>query len=151
MRVDPMVDTKAKLALNATKKLHTKLSELEEWQGVGVLECSMALDWAALKKLAADANRAVQAMQRLAHVEARRAEVSQGILREAVRDELIDREANAARVLDRQRALAESQHCATVVFDRSLTSARNVEASIGALCPNQLRVAAGVANLANGR
>lgn len=151
MGVDRMVDAKAKIALNATKRMYTKLRELEEAQGAGAIEGSWNPDFVGLMKLAAEANRAVQSMQRLAHLEARRAEISQGVLREAMRDELIDREANAARVLDRQRALAESQNCGTVVLDRALASARSIEASIGALCPNQLSIAAGVAELADRR
>jgi len=153
MPADPLMDAQAKLALNATKALHKRLREAEEHEGVGALEISPSsyFDWAALKKLAADANRAVQAMQRLARDEAVRADVRQGILREAVRDELIDREANAARVLDRQRTLAEMQHDGVAVLERSIASARAVEAAVGSLCPHHVSMASGVAVLASGR
>ena len=111
MPTDPLMDAQAKVALNATKALHKRLRQCEEAQELGALEVSPGsyIDWVALKKLAADANRAVQAMQRLARDQAVQSDVREGILREAVRDELIDREANAARVLDRQRLLAEGR------------------------------------------
>ena len=65
-----------------------------------------------------------------------------------MRDELIDREANAARVLDRQRLLAEGRDGAGAVFERALATAQQVEANIGALCPYQAQRAPGVALLA---
>ena len=86
--------------LNATKTLHRRLAEIQ----------CQPQEQAELRALAPSANKAVQAMQKLARDEAVRADVRHDILREAVRDELIDREANAARVLDRQRMLAEAQH-----------------------------------------
>ena len=143
----------SKAALGATKKL---------WQGLNLLQVAAvnepgadadaaAAPWLELKALASKANKAVQVMQRLARDEAVRADVREGILREAVRDELIDREANAARVLDRQRALAETQREGTVILDRALASARGIDQAIGGLCPHQTQMAPGVALLANGR
>ena len=87
-------------------------------------------------------------MQRLAQDQVAQSDVREGILREAMRDELIDREANAARVLDRQRTLAETRNNGAAVFERSITSAQNIENAIGALCPHQTRIAPGVAALA---
>ena len=139
MPVDPLMEEQARLALNATKTLHRRLAEIQ----------CQPQEQAELRALARSANKAVQAMQKLARDEAVRADVRHDILREAVRDELIDREANAARVLDRQRMLAEAQHDGARVLDRSLASARNIENALGALCPYQMRVAPGVAVLAN--
>ena len=143
------MDEQAKLALNATKALHKRLRNAEEAQKRGALELSPGnyMDWVALKKLAADANRAVQAMQRIARYQAVGSDVREGILREAVRDELIDREANAARVLDRQRQLAQGRDDAETVFERARSTAMQVEANIGALCPHRAPCAPGVAVL----
>ena len=88
-----------KAVLDATKAL---------WKRLGKTGLP-ADERAELKALAAKSNKAVQAMQRLAGDQVVRADVRESILREALRDELIDREANAARVLDRQRTLAEAQ------------------------------------------
>jgi hypothetical protein len=148
MRVDPLMDAQAKKALDATKTLHKRL---REWEYKSThAEFNDGLDYAELKKLAADANKAVQAMQRIATDEALRADVRENVLREAVRDELIDREANAARIQDRQRLLLEQAGATETLsaFDRAATSASSVEASIAALCPHQTRVAAGVVVLA---
>lgn len=157
MPPDPLMEDQAKGALSATKKLWHELNRLQQaavteaGSGPNADADGASAPWVELKALAAKANKAVQAMQRLGRDEAARADVRHGILREAVRDELIDREANAARVLDRQRALAEAQRDGTTVLERSLTSARGVEAAIGSLCPHQVHVAPGVALLANGR
>lgn len=149
------MEDQAKGALGATKKLWHELNRLQQAAlteaGNGPDADVASAPWVELKALAAKANKAVQAMQRLGRDEAVRADVRHGILREAVRDELIDREANAARVLDRQRTLAEAQRDGATVLERSLTSARGVEAAIGSLCPHQVHVAPGVALLANGR
>ena len=135
------MEEQAKLALGATKTLWKKLDQLEREGG----------ETTNLKELASKANKAVQAIQRLARDEAVCADVRLNIMREAVRDELIDREANAARILDRQRTLTESQREGSAILERSLTSARGIEAAIGALCPHQAHAAPGVAVLANGR
>ena len=150
MRVDPLMDTKAKVALDATKTLHTRLRELDDENKESDGHLYPVIDFPALKKLAADANKAIQAMQRIAKDEALRADVRENVLREAVRDELIDREANAARIQDRQRLLLEQAGATETLsaFDRAATSASSVEASIAALCPHQTRVASGVAVLA---
>ena len=69
-----------------------------------------------------------------------RADVRENILREAVRDELIDREANAARVLDKQRTLFEGRDSAALTaFDRANQLVASVEASVASLCPHQLQ------------
>ena len=154
---DPPMEDPAKGALGATKKLWQELNRMQQaavnqvGTDADAAAAAAAAPWLELKALASKANKAVQAMQRLARDEAVRADVRHGILREAVRDELIDREANAARVLDRQRTLAEAQRDGATVLERSLTSARGVEAAIGSLCPHQVHVAPGVALLANGR
>lgn len=141
MPQDPLMDKHAKKALSATKNLHKRLRELEG--------SPSEPDWPTLKKLAADANKAIQAMQRHASDDAVRADVRENILREAVRDELIDREANAARVADKQRAAFEGRDAAALTaFDRANQMVAGVEASVASLCPHQLQRAVGVSILA---
>ena len=125
MRVDPIMDAQAKVALDATKTLHKRLRELERQNEDSDGNAFPSIDFPELKKLAAHANKAVQAM-------------------------LIDREANAARIQDRQRLLLQQADATETLsaFDRAATSASSVEASIAALCPHQTRVAAGVVVIA---
>jgi hypothetical protein len=141
------MDKHTKKALSATKALHKRLREQEE-ESLRKTH-NDHIDWEPLKKLAADANKAIQAMQRHASDDAVRADVRENILREAVRDELIDREANAARVQDKQRTLFEGRDAAALsAFDRANQQVATVEASIAALCPHQLQRAPGVSVLA---
>ena len=115
MPTDPIMKQHTKVALTATKTLHKRLRELEEAPHVVIDgDPFPKVDYQSLKKLAADANKAIVAMQRHASDDAVRADVRENILREAVRDELIDREANAARVHDRQRALFEGRDSNTL-------------------------------------
>jgi hypothetical protein len=138
MPQDPLMDKHAKVALSATKNLHKRLRELEE-ESLRKTH-NDHIDFKELKKLAAGANKAIQAMQRHASDDAVRADVRENILREAVRDELIDREANAARVHDKQRALS--------ALEKANQTVAGVEASLASLCPHQLQRAPGVSVLA---
>ena len=144
------MDKHAKAALSATKNLHKRLRDLEESPHVVIDgDPFPKVDYQALKKLAADANRAIQAMQRHASDDAVRADVRENILREAVRDELIDREANAARVHDKQRAMFEGRDSAALsALEKANHTVAGVEASLASLCTHQLQRAPGVSVLA---
>ena len=143
------MDGHAKAALTATKRLYKHLHECQEAQAIGALEISPGnfVDWTALKTLAADANKAVQALRKHAASEALRADVREAILREAIHHELIDREANAARVLDKQRAINEGTR-GEAAFERAQQAATAIEQSIATLCPHQTAHSPGVALLA---
>ena len=145
MPTDPLMENHAARALTTTKALHKRLRELEDESFRKTHNDE--IDWKPLKKLAADANKAVQAMQKHAQDEATRADVRENVLREAVRDELIDREANAARVVEKQRAFLEGQG-QLGAYDKALTTANAVEACVAQLCPHQTQRAPGVAQLA---
>jgi hypothetical protein len=138
---EALMDAHAKQALGSTKSLWKRLDALAK-----VADDPTAFE--ELRALAFQANKAVQAMQRCAAQSATVGDVREAILREAVRDELIDREANAARVFDRQRARVEDRTNALAAFDRAHTSVRQIEASLGALCPHQASHTPGVALLA---
>jgi hypothetical protein len=141
------MDKHAKVALSATKNLHKRLRELEE-ESLRKTH-NDHIDFKELKKLAAGANKAIQAMQRHASDDAVRADVRENILREAVRDELIDREANAARVHDKQRAMFEGRDSVALsALEKANQTVAGVEASLASLCPHQLQRAPGVSVLA---
>ena len=143
------MDKHAKKALSATKELHRRLREAMEGADLVGVHGPSKEEFKKLKTLAADANKAVQAMQRHASDDAVRADVRENVLREAVRDELIDREANAARILDKQRAIFEGRDATSLAaFDRANQTVASVEASVASLCPHQLQRATGVSVLA---
>lgn len=143
------MESHTKKALSATRALHKRLRELEITDHSESAKSKDNIDWKALRQLAADANRAVQAMQRHASHEALCADVRANILREAVRDELIDREANAARVQERQRSIFEGQEPdALSALDKASQLVAVVESSIASLCPHRLQRAPGVSVLA---
>ena len=77
-----------KRALKNTKQLHQLLSELEKGDGSD----GAGVDFKRLKTLAASSNVAVQNMRRHASDEMARANIRERLLREAVRDDMIDRE-----------------------------------------------------------
>jgi len=147
MPTDPVMDEQTKAALNATKTLWKRLDSLAKGGDERVSACEPSV-FEELRTVAFQANKAVQAMQRCAAQSATTFDVREAILREAVRDELIDREANAARVFDRQRARVEDRADELAAFDRAHASAQQIEAGVGALCPHQAARAAGVSLLA---
>jgi hypothetical protein len=129
----------AKVALDCTKALHRRLGKLDAEADPDEI--------VALRVLACKANKAVQAVQRIASMQVAQSDVRESILREAVREELIDREANAARVLDRQRLMSECKGGATSVFERAFAMAQQIEANVGTLCPHQVLRAPGISEL----
>lgn len=138
------MDAHAKQALGSTKSLWKRLDALAKASDDPAV-------FEELRTLAYQANKAVQAMQRCAAQSVTTCDVREAILREAVRDELIDREANAARIFDRQRTRVEDRADALAAFDRAHASVRQIEAGIGALCPHQVSHVPGVALLAEAR
>jgi len=142
------MEASAKRALATTRELHKRLKALEEGCA-GTSESSQQTEFKALKKLAAESNRSIQAMNRAGVDEAVRANVRENLLREAVRDELIDREANAARVADKQRTLLEGQGPSVLTaFDRSIVLAKTIEVATTKLFTYQVECTSGVALLA---
>jgi hypothetical protein len=141
------MDQEVKKALKATKELHKRLRELEA-EDAESDDHKYNIDWKPLKKLAVDTNRAIQAVQRHASAESICTQVRENILREAVRDDMIDREANAARILDKQRTMLESNGSGSIIFEKARVAAYSVESAIAALCPHQTKHSTGVPLLA---
>lgn len=140
-----LLAVETKRALAASKLLWQTLHAIEEQD-----QDNSAVPFRRLKRLALDTNRAVQKIQRTAHMESVRGEIRETLLREAIRNDLVDRDAHAARIADRQRAVLE-QCCDSSLpaFERASAAAERAERSIHELCPHGTRlVSVGVAAMA---
>ena len=137
-------ETHTKVALSATKKLWRSLDALSKKKG-GRLEAS---DFKELKSLALTSNLQIQILKKKVIMEYTEADIRETVLREAMRNDLVDREAHAALVFDRQRVVAENNLDALAAFDRAQTAATQIERGIATLCPHQVRRATGVALVA---
>ena len=134
-------------ALTATQALHDALEQLGN-DNISNLSKRMLVDICSLKKLALKAHRSVLAMQRYMSADATRVQVREQLLREAIREDSMDRAANAARVLDKQRSLIQGNASDALFFERAHTAAHTVELAIAALCPHQTESTPGVRLLA---
>ena len=139
------MEQSGKDALRLTKELHTLLKQNQKSGNAD------DVDWKKLLELAVEANRAARSLRRHAQDDAVRAQVRENVLREAVRDELIDREANAARVAAKQTAMLEqaSGTSEVSVFEKAQAVVRQVEAAVATLAPYQTEILPGVAVLFN--
>lgn len=120
----------AKSALASTKRTHAAIKKHED---DGTSPDSQELrEW---RTVAAAANKELSRMvKKLANQEERH-KVEMAMINDEVRGELVDREANNARVAERFRMQLEREN-SSLCFDRALNSAAVVEASIAALCPH---------------
>lgn len=95
--------------------------------------------WSAVRKLAKSLMRNVASMERDAEHAKKQALAERDLLKSEVHMELVDRDANAARVAERQRFLFDRAHIAqtrSLANDHASASAAFVEAAIVALCPH---------------
>lgn len=95
--------------------------------------------WNDVRKIAKSLMRAVTQAERQQEADAKRALVERDVMRSEMHGELVDREANAARVAERQRFLYErplAQNGLAQAFERASASASFVEAALVALCPH---------------
>jgi len=109
-------------------------------------------EWSHVRKLAKSLMRAVTASERRRAFEAQRAIVDKDVMRSEMHFELVDREANAARVVERQRFLYErpvAQNGLSQAFDRAASSASFVQAALVALCPHTNPPSRGCALICN--
>lgn len=127
--------------LNATKEIYSGLSELE-------------IDGATKKSLkarAAAANKSMVGIRKHLADARIREDVQRRIILEAVKDEMIDRDANAARVAEKHRMAAE-RVCTNGSLDtRAEASVAMINAAIASLCPWQGRISASTPLLAAAR
>ena len=108
------------------------------------------LDSGVVRSTAKRINKLLQTMARQQSVEKARATAELDTLRAEMHAELVDREANGARVAERQRFLFErnaAQNGQASASDRAAQSAAFVEAALVSLCPHTTTHASGCAQL----
>lgn len=136
-----------KEGLSLTKRLHTRMRELEQQQSCS--DPTPVVDFAELKSMAANVNKLLVNLRRQLVSDAHAESASQSILRQALKDELIDRDANAARVAERQRLAAERGHGIAALAQRGEEAVGQINLSIAALCPWQIGLSTSVPMIAN--
>jgi len=126
--------TGSKKRISLAKRLHEISAYLETHE-----KLPDDMTWVMVRKLAKSLVRSVAAVERAAENERKRALVQRDLLTCELHGEMVDRDANAARVAERQRFLYDracvSQH-RTLANERAAASAAFVEAAIVALCPH---------------
>tara|TARA_B110000902_G_scaffold15277_1_gene17988 strand:- start:2 stop:490 length:489 start_codon:yes stop_codon:yes gene_type:complete len=144
------MEAHTRAALQSTRDLHAALKSLAKCVGD---DGAKLAEITKLKRLAADANRSVQAIRRCTATKKIQTAVELNLLRAAVQGELVDREANSARILDRQRVIFDNLSAKTpssVAFDRAAIAVQSIESELAKLCPNRIIKGIGVALLAPG-
>ena len=121
-------------ALSLTKRLHGEISELSLGQEVNKK----------LKSMAADTNKLLVKIRRQVAEDALVATTREQIIRQALKDELIDRDANAAVIAERQRLVAEKSAGIGQLAQRSDDAVQQISTSIASMCPWQLGLSASV-------
>ena len=109
------------------------------------------IDLAAVRSTAKKLNKLLLTMARRQSFEKARATIELDTLRMEMHAELVDREANAARVAERQRFLFErhaAQNGQAAAADRAAQSAAFVEAALVSLCPHTTVESPGCAQIA---
>lgn len=91
-----------------------------------------------LKEMASEANGKLVCLRRKLHLDTIDAQIKLDLLTRALKEELVDRDANAARVADRHRVLDERGNTKATLHSRSRDAASQIAASIATLCPWQL-------------
>jgi hypothetical protein len=101
-------------------------------------KCTSDLNLSELQKIAKLCAKKAKNYNRELHMLKLRSRTERDILRNELRSDGVDREANAARVAERQRILFErssAQAGALSAYDRASSSASYVEAALASLCP----------------
>lgn len=128
----PDIITKRRLGM--AKRLYEITEHLEKTQTL-----PDSLTWSDLRKLAKTLHKSVATAERVRSHEHKRALVERDILRGESCTDQIDREANAARISERQRFLYDRLSTApgkANSAERATASAAYVEAALVALCPH---------------
>lgn len=123
-------------ALDATKQSHKEMK--------AYMSEPMAVDSATLlswRTTMAEANREIARLSKVLANENERRKIEIAVITEEMRRELVDREANSARVDERYRVMAERDNgVKSGTYDRAVNSALSIDACIGQLCGHALNV-----------
>lgn len=133
-------------ALTLTKNLHKRLREWEAQQAI--TDHGHTVDYTELKQMTADTNKLLVNIRRQLATDWVAVTTREQILRQATKEELIDRDANAARVAERQRLAAERGQPLAMVAQRSEDALQQINASITSLCPWQIGMSTSVPMIA---
>lgn len=126
-------------ALKGTKRVYAEMKQME-----GNPEQVTADQLAAWKSTVATANKEIGRLARRLKMEMERQQVERCVVREEMRCELVDREANSARTADRFRVLHEKEGGAgRSILERASWSNSAIECSIACLCPHPAGVGPG--------
>lgn len=120
----------AKSSLASTKRIHASIKK-HEADGTSP-DTHELKEW---RTVVAAANKELSRMVKKLANQDERHKVEMAMINEEVRGELVDREANNARVAERFRMQLDREN-SSLSFDRALNSASVVESSIAALCPH---------------
>tara|TARA_B100001079_G_scaffold241799_2_gene227494 strand:+ start:805 stop:1254 length:450 start_codon:yes stop_codon:yes gene_type:complete len=127
-----MPEDDARALLRDTKRVFSEMRILCN-SGAPVPSQTLA-DW---REVVKRSNQEIARLKVLNATQAERHRVEMAVFSEEMRQELVDREASAARTADRFRVLCERDSgSARTVFDRAVGSASSVEAALASLCPH---------------
>ena len=131
--------------LTLTKDLHKRLREWEQQQEV---TDGVVVDYKELKTMVADTNKLLVKIRRQIAIDDNATAARDRVMLQAIKDELIDRDANAARVSERMRVMADRTADGQTLINRSNEAAQQIIASIEELCPWQMKLSQSVPMLA---
>ena len=128
-----MEDDASLVLLGDTKRVFADMRKLRD--SGGQVPSETLNDWRGVVKRA---NQEIAKLKTLCRMQGERHRVEMAVFSEEVRQELVEREASAARTADRFRLLCERDTTGSArnVFDRALESSSAVEATLASLCPH---------------
>ncbi len=126
-------------ALDATKRSHKEMKT--HARDTSSIDADTLSRW---RTTMAEANKEIARLSRLLTHENERHKIDIAVITEEMRRELVDREANSARVDERYRVMAEKDSGGrSGTYDRAVNSALSIDACIGQLCAHALNVNTG--------
>jgi len=128
-----------KTGLSLTKRLHHEVTQIPDIPD----ESSKRL-----KSMIVDANKLFVKLRRQIFETLNETDVCVTVLKQVLKEEMIDREANAARVSDRQRLAAERGMGVSDLAQRSEEAVTQINNSLASLCPWQISVSPNVSMIA---
>lgn len=131
-----------KEALTRTKRLHSQISQTTQ-DGGDNDDTSKRL-----KSEIAETNKILVKIRRQLAADAVVEKTNDLILKKAIKEELVDRDANAARIAERQRVFSEKNVGGAEILARAKDSVLQVHASLSAICPNSTSLSASTPLLA---